>query len=130
MHASCLGKQIASGVQYAIVFLRPRQAHHHITRRATVTSRAAWFVARPCGIFDQNGLVPQSPGGRRGQSYPSGVQFSSGSFEHAVRVLADRLWPGGLPPQIDLWLKQIAPSDAVRWRFHGDAAAKSDGAMD
>jgi hypothetical protein len=43
-----------------------------------------------------------------------------------VRVMADRLWPGGLSPQIVLWLKEIAPSDAVRRRFHGDPAAKSD----
>jgi uncharacterized protein YeaO (DUF488 family) len=42
------------------------------------------------------------------------------------RVLVDRLWPRGLSRErakIDLWLKEIAPSDALRRRFHGDPAA-------
>jgi uncharacterized protein YeaO (DUF488 family) len=40
-----------------------------------------------------------------------------------VRVLVDRLWPRGLSRervQIDLWLKELSPSDALRRRFHGD----------
>jgi uncharacterized protein YeaO (DUF488 family) len=40
-----------------------------------------------------------------------------------VRVLVDRLWPRGLSrekAEIDLWLKEIAPSDALRRRFHSD----------
>jgi uncharacterized protein YeaO (DUF488 family) len=43
--------------------------------------------------------------------------------EDGVRVLVDRLWPRGLSrerAQIDLWLKEIAPSNALRRRFHGD----------
>lgn len=43
--------------------------------------------------------------------------------EDGVRVLVDRLWPRGLSretAQIDLWLKQIAPSNTLRRRFHGD----------
>jgi uncharacterized protein YeaO (DUF488 family) len=42
------------------------------------------------------------------------------------RVLVDRLWPRGLSRErakIDLWLKDIAPSDILRRRFHGDRAA-------
>ena len=42
------------------------------------------------------------------------------------RVLVDRLWPRGLSRErakIDLWLKDIAPSDTLRRRFHGDPAA-------
>ena len=42
-----------------------------------------------------------------------------------VRVLVDRLWPRGLSrekAQIDLWLKEIAPSDRLRRLFHGDPA--------
>jgi uncharacterized protein YeaO (DUF488 family) len=38
-----------------------------------------------------------------------------------LRVLVDRLWPRGLAKdkaRIDLWLKDIAPSDALRKRFH------------
>jgi uncharacterized protein YeaO (DUF488 family) len=46
-----------------------------------------------------------------------------------VRVLVDRLWPRGLSREkarIDLWLKEIAPSDALRRRFHGDPAGWED----
>lgn len=37
------------------------------------------------------------------------------------RVLVDRLWPRGLTKEkakIDLWLKEIAPSNELRRRFH------------
>jgi uncharacterized protein YeaO (DUF488 family) len=40
-----------------------------------------------------------------------------------VRILVDRLWPRGVSrerAQIELWLKEVAPSDALRRRFHGD----------
>ena len=49
--------------------------------------------------------------------------------EDGVRVLVDRLWPRGLSrerAQIELWLKEIAPSDALRRRYHGDPAAWED----
>lgn len=39
-----------------------------------------------------------------------------------IRILVDRLWPRGLSrdkARIDLWLKEIAPGDALRKRFHG-----------
>ncbi|WEX76624.1 DUF488 domain-containing protein [Sinorhizobium numidicum] len=39
-----------------------------------------------------------------------------------TRILVDRLWPRGIAKdkaRIDLWLKDIAPSDALRQRFHG-----------
>lgn len=39
-----------------------------------------------------------------------------------ARILVDRLWPRGLSKdkvQIDLWLKDIAPSNALRKKFHG-----------
>jgi uncharacterized protein YeaO (DUF488 family) len=39
-----------------------------------------------------------------------------------TRILVDRLWPRGLSKEkaaIDLWLRNIAPSDALRKRFHG-----------
>lgn len=38
------------------------------------------------------------------------------------RVLVDRLWPRGVAKakaHIDLWLKDIAPSDELRHQFHG-----------
>ena len=45
--------------------------------------------------------------------------------EDGVRVLVDRLWPRGLSRErarIDLWLKEIAPSDTLRRLFHGNPA--------
>lgn len=38
-----------------------------------------------------------------------------------MRILVDRLWPRGIAKEkakIDLWLKEIAPSDGLRKRFH------------
>ena len=38
-----------------------------------------------------------------------------------MRILVDRLWPRGIAKEkakIDLWLKEVAPSDALRKRFH------------
>jgi uncharacterized protein YeaO (DUF488 family) len=49
--------------------------------------------------------------------------------EDGMRVLVDRLWPRGLSrekAQIDLWLKEISPSDALRRRFHGDPGSWED----
>jgi len=39
-----------------------------------------------------------------------------------TRILVDRLWPCGIAREkarIDLWLKDIAPSGALRKSFHG-----------
>lgn len=39
-----------------------------------------------------------------------------------MRILVDRLWPRGIAKdkaKVDLWLKEIAPSNALRKRFHG-----------
>lgn len=44
--------------------------------------------------------------------------------EDGARVLVDRLWPRGVSRQgagIALWLKDIAPSNDLRTRFHGKA---------
>lgn len=41
------------------------------------------------------------------------------------RVLVDRLWPRGISKdnaRVDLWLKDVAPSDDLRHRFHHDPA--------
>jgi uncharacterized protein YeaO (DUF488 family) len=46
--------------------------------------------------------------------------YQAPDAEDGVRVLVDRLWPRGLSrerAQIDLWLKEIAPSDALRRCF-------------
>jgi len=45
--------------------------------------------------------------------------------EDGTRILVDRLWPRGIArdkARIDLWLKDIAPSDALRRRFHARPA--------
>jgi uncharacterized protein YeaO (DUF488 family) len=42
-----------------------------------------------------------------------------------TRILVDRLWPRGIAKEkahIDLWLKEAAPSDALRKRFHAKPA--------
>jgi len=41
--------------------------------------------------------------------------------DDGARILVDRLWPRGIAKgkaRIDLWLKDIAPSGALRERFH------------
>lgn len=41
------------------------------------------------------------------------------------RVLVDRLWPRGISKEraaIDLWARELAPSDALRSWFHHEAA--------
>ncbi len=42
-----------------------------------------------------------------------------------LRVLVDRLWPRGVTKEkarIDLWLKDVAPTDGLRRLVHGDPA--------
>lgn len=44
--------------------------------------------------------------------------------EDGFRVLVDRLWPRGLKKEVakvDLWMKEVAPSDALRKSFHHEA---------
>ena len=43
--------------------------------------------------------------------------------DDGLRVLVDRLWPRGLSKAkatVDLWLRDVAPSDAARKRFGHD----------
>ncbi len=43
--------------------------------------------------------------------------------QDGTRILVDRLWPRGVSKQkakIDLWLKEIAPSDSLRKWFNHD----------
>jgi uncharacterized protein YeaO (DUF488 family) len=45
--------------------------------------------------------------------------------EDGIRILVDRLWPRGLTKEkvsIDLWLKDIAPSNELRKWFNHDPA--------
>jgi|SRR5579885_278606 uncharacterized protein YeaO (DUF488 family) len=46
--------------------------------------------------------------------------------EDGWRVLVDRLWPRGLAKEkarVDEWVKEIAPSEALRKMFHHEALA-------
>ncbi len=45
------------------------------------------------------------------------------SNDDGIRILVDRLWPRGLSKdaaKVDLWLKDIAPSDELRRWFKHD----------
>jgi uncharacterized protein YeaO (DUF488 family) len=48
--------------------------------------------------------------------------YEAPAASDGARILVDRLWPRGIAKakaRVDLWLKDIAPSDALRKRFHG-----------
>lgn len=48
--------------------------------------------------------------------------YEAPAASDGTRILVDRLWPRGIAKataKIDLWLKDVAPSDALRRRFHG-----------
>ena len=48
--------------------------------------------------------------------------YDAPAASDGTRILVDRLWPRGIAKdkaRIDLWLKDIAPSDTLRKRFHG-----------
>lgn len=47
--------------------------------------------------------------------------YEPAAKDDGVRVLVDRLWPRGIAKakaRIDLWLKDVSPSDALRHKFH------------
>ena len=49
--------------------------------------------------------------------------YEPAAEDDGFRVLVDRLWPRGMAKekaQIDQWLKEIAPSDTLRHRFHDE----------
>ena len=49
--------------------------------------------------------------------------YDHASKEDGWRVLVDRLWPRGMKKEtakIDLWMKEVAPSDALRKSFCHD----------
>ena len=51
--------------------------------------------------------------------------YEPAAADDGFRVLVDRLWPRGLAKakaRIDEWLKDIAPSDALRHAFHDQPA--------
>ena len=53
--------------------------------------------------------------------------YEATDTSHGARFLADRLWPRGLKKEAlrgTLWLKEVAPSDALR-RWYGHDPKKS-----
>ncbi|CDZ79450.1 hypothetical protein BN59_03768 [Legionella massiliensis] len=49
--------------------------------------------------------------------------YEESNKSDGFRILVDRLWPRGIKKsdaQIDLWLKDIAPSDSLRTWFNHD----------
>jgi uncharacterized protein YeaO (DUF488 family) len=51
--------------------------------------------------------------------------YQAASEKDGARILVDRLWPRGIArskAKIDAWLKEIAPSNDLRKRFHGHPA--------
>lgn len=49
--------------------------------------------------------------------------YEPASEADGVRILVDRLWPRGMSKQaaqVDRWMKDVAPSHALRKRFHHD----------
>jgi uncharacterized protein YeaO (DUF488 family) len=50
--------------------------------------------------------------------------YETAKKEDGYRVLVDRLWPRGMKKEaakVDLWMKDVAPSDALRKSFHQQA---------
>jgi uncharacterized protein YeaO (DUF488 family) len=49
--------------------------------------------------------------------------YEPATAEDGLRILVDRLWPRGIEKEkakVDLWLKEIAPSDVLREWFSHD----------
>jgi len=66
-----------------------------------------------------------APGKAAGGRYCIKRVYDPPAEDDGLRVLVDRLWPRGLTKEkarIDLWLKEVAPSDELRRRFHGNPA--------
>ncbi|MDA8360822.1 MAG: DUF488 family protein [Gammaproteobacteria bacterium] len=65
--------------------------------------------------------------------------YAPAAKEDGFRILVDRLWPRGLhkdEARVDLWVKDVAPSDSLRrWFGHGPAkwqefSRRYDGELD
>ncbi len=61
--------------------------------------------------------------GGSAKSYRLKRVYAPAAPDDGLRVLVDRLWPRGLTKAeagVDLWLRDIAPSHALRRQAHGD----------
>ena len=67
-------------------------------------------------------MSPAKPSGTKHARLQIKRVYEAAGDADGFRVLVDRLWPRGLTKEkahVDLWLKEVAPSDALRKRFHG-----------
>src|SRR3984893_3480966 len=72
--------------------------------------------------------MPKSPGKTKSPRKTAGRFRIKRVYEPAgkddgLRVLVDRLWPRGIAKRkahIDLWLRDLSPSDALRRMVHAD----------
>lgn len=74
-------------------------------------------------------MTETTPSGRIAHGFRVKRIYEPVADEDGVRVLVDRLWPRGIAKdkaRIDLWLKEIAPSDALRRLLHGDPTKWND----
>ena len=71
-----------------------------------------------------NAVRPRKTAKRRtGRAVRIKRVYETAAEDDGLRVLVDRLWPRGLAKdkaRVDEWLKDVAPSDALRKRFHGN----------
>jgi uncharacterized protein YeaO (DUF488 family) len=61
--------------------------------------------------------------GKAGSGFRVKRVYEAAADDDGLRVLVDRLWPRGIAKdkaRIDQWLKDVAPSNALRRRFHGN----------
>jgi uncharacterized protein YeaO (DUF488 family) len=95
-----------------------------VTKRAAASPSAAH-----CPTFSRDGAVRLglrlAARNRVREMKPVHVKrvYDVPSPDDGVRVLVDRLWPRGLKREtakIDLWLKEVAPSDGLRQWFGHD----------
>ncbi len=66
---------------------------------------------------------------RKGAGFRIKRIYEPATAADGLRVLVDRLWPRGMSKEkarIDTWLKEIAPSETLRRRFHGHAESWAD----
>lgn len=88
----------------------PVQVHSAEIEIGPTRKKLAHARGTPCAVVLKRAYVPPSP-------------------DDGMRVLVDRLWPRGLGKEqlaVDFWLKDAAPSDALRrWYGHKPGRWKS-----
>jgi uncharacterized protein YeaO (DUF488 family) len=70
-------------------------------------------------------MTVTGPAGKAAPGFRIKRVYEPTADDDGLRVLVDRLWPRGLAKEkahIDQWLKDVAPSDTLRRRFHGNPA--------